>query len=803
MLHEILLSLSGHPSPLLRDDIAAAGGDGGGADAGVRANSGAAAGITPSERQLLGTVSHLSAVHVRLMTSTAQIADSHPSAICRAVAAAIDSIHLSAFQRRVLDVEESILRGDADLVGAYNIVPLTAVVGEFRRWTRPMDWLWELVQFMSAASVGADGRPGPACHAAAVMDRLRSELQSGYDDIERTAMSLVEVAETAWLRQVSAWILYGRLPSFGADDFFVQRRRRGQHGDDDDDDGEGGEGKMEEFVCASSLLPSFVTARSASSMLFIGKSLNHVKVRSTMDSGGRGLHHLSSNLSQLSGLRFPLDSAAFSRAIASVRLSLSENMLQSVLPVSRVTETLQLLRDFFLLGRGEFAMALTHEADERNRNRWKRADRLTRDGGLGNVTVKEGEVAAVLSRTWSVLGALQGQHADEDEQLELARDLFRLHLVKPPSSPETAAAPSTTGLVTPESLHASLASSPFGSLLFSVPSQLSIHLPSPLDMILSPADLELYSCVNAYLLSIRRAHIRLTDLWKITSLRRHHPAPRGAREDAVELRQRWSARMTTMRSSWTTASAAIFFLGETEGYFQTEVVAGLWGGFHAWLTGPSSSSSASAKKEEGRDVEEEGREEEEEKEEDLWLNSDSDAETEGPPYHDPQTISTAHALYLQTLVYRLLLTQPCYTTALHALLVHIDHLVAHAHRLHAIFTALDLEADAGVVDAFVDLHAEEAEVTALMRGVEAKVKRGIADVVSALRHLETDVTFAAAWEGDGVVDATADSADSRHWAGDMRGEYAGYEPARVGGINRLLMKLEFGGWLGTVGEVEY
>jgi hypothetical protein len=56
-----------------------------------------------------------------------------------------------------------------------------------------------------------------------VIDRLRSELQTGYQDVEEAARSLVAVAEVAWLKQVSAWILYGKLPSFGADDFFVQQ----------------------------------------------------------------------------------------------------------------------------------------------------------------------------------------------------------------------------------------------------------------------------------------------------------------------------------------------------------------------------------------------------------------------------------------------------------------------------------------------------------------------------------------------------------------------------------------------------
>jgi len=203
MLHEILLSLSGHPSPLLRTDTT---------------QPHALSGISPAERQLLASAAHLSEVHIKLISYTAQVANSHPSTICRAVATAIDSIHLAAFQRKVLDVEESILQDDPELVGAYNIVPLTAIMGEFKDWTRRMDWLWEMVQFMLAKD-----KKGNGCHGAQLMDRLRLELQSGYRDVQETALSLVAVAETAWLKQVSAWILYGRLPSFGSEDFFVQK----------------------------------------------------------------------------------------------------------------------------------------------------------------------------------------------------------------------------------------------------------------------------------------------------------------------------------------------------------------------------------------------------------------------------------------------------------------------------------------------------------------------------------------------------------------------------------------------------
>ncbi|KAK2616843.1 hypothetical protein QQS21_000221 [Conoideocrella luteorostrata] len=738
MLHEILLSLSGHPSPLLRKPASP--------------EADALAGITPPERQLLSSAGHISDLHTKLIAYSSEIAASHSSTICRAVATAISSVHLAAFQRKVLEVEESILKDDPELVGAYNIVPLTAVMGEFQQWTRRLEWLWDTVRFMMAPN-----QDGTACKGATLVDRLRDELQSGYQDVAATAESLVKVAETAWLKQVSAWVLYGRLPSFGADDFFVQKMPV----------------PPEDYAILADCLPSFVTGATASSMLFIGKSLNHVRAMNT-NSTSTGIAQVPAKLKELSALKVPLESADFAKAIKTIRIFLSQNTLQKMLPLAKVSEMMQLLRDFFLLGRGEFAMALTHEADEKIRNRWRRAGNLAyeKDQGLKNITVKDGEVAAVLNRTWSVLVSMQGQHAEEDDQLDLARSLIQLHLTK--SRPPAA-------LVTGKGLDVDaanlLAASPFRNMLFSVPAMLSLDLPSPLDMVISASDLQLYSCINAYLLSLRRANIRLTDLWKITSLRRHFPSPRGTSDHAVTIRERWSDRAWLLRSSWTTASAAIFFLGETEAYFQTEIVEGLWDGFHNWLLPQkrplhrSTSGHATP----------------------LHMHTKAPLtpiDNTPPPSssssssHDPQTLSTAHTLYLRTLTHRLLLTQPSFTQPLYTLLSHIDHLVTHLHRLHSLFTSIDLDHDAGVVDAFVDLQREQSQVFTSLRGVERRVKDGIENVVDALRALETDPKFLADWDGQGLVD-------------EEDGEERAYVPGRIGGVDRLLMKLDFGSWIGS------
>lgn len=773
MLHEILLSLSGHPSPLLRPDLSA--------------EASAAAGISPPERQLLSVAAHLSDVHIKLINSTARVSNSHPSAICRAVATAVKTIHLAAFQRKVLEVEEGILKQDPEYVGAYNIVPLTAVMGEFKQWIRRMDWLWDVVQFMSSTPPDSTH----LCWGAKIIEKLRTELQSGYRDIEETAASLVKAAETTWLRQTSAWVFYGKLPAIGGDDFFIQQAQ----GD---------------FATVPELVPLFVTPATASSILFIGKSINLIRTRNSTPSAMAGMQNVAARLQDINRLSFPINSVSLAKTVAGIRQSLSESTLQSILPLDKVVNMLSLLREFMLLGRGEFAMAVSQEADERIRNRWRRAGNLghsDKDEGVQNVIVKDGEVAAVLARAWSSLVTLQGRQSDDDTLLDQARDLLRLHLVK--SSP----VPPSAGPGLDADSAALLAALPFNTTLFSVPVTLSIQLPSPLDMVISPSDLQIYSCVNAYLLSLRRAHIRLTDLWKLTSLRRHHPCPRGTSDYAIELRKRWSERSFSMRSSWTTASAAIFFLGETEAYLQTEIVSALWQGFHSWLTGNSPNTQHTITNNNHKnthmhmhnasDIHNANDSSDQDDSHMSDANADADARqtfssTSAAPCHDQQALATGHTLYLRTLAHRLLLTQKSFTAPLFTLLMHIDHLVTHTHRLHSIYTAMDLETDAGVMDSFTDLEAEQDQVTHQLRAVQAKVRHDIETVINALETLSNDAHFLAAWEGDALASSAAAEQED-----DLLAPGQAYKPQRLGGLDRLLRKLDFGSWFGKRDDFVY
>ena len=527
----------------------------------------------------------------------------------------------------------------------------------------------------------------------------------------------------------------------------------------------------QEYESRRELLPAFVSGSTEASLLFIGRSLNHIRVKGISNATSPELDLLSSHLKLLSSLKFPINSSSFSRVVASIRLSLSQTTLQKLLPLSKVIEILSLLREFFLLGRGEFAIALITEADEKIRSRWRRSDNLgyEKRDGLGNIIVKEGEVSAVLARTWAAMGSLQGQNddQDEDEQLELARDLVRLNITK------TNATTPSKGSQTSQST-SRIVSTPFRNLLLSVPVVLTLQIPSPLDLFLTPTDLQSYSSINAYLLSIHRAHLRLTDLWKITSLRRDHPAPPGppygsstAGQNKVHTqRERARGRSEAMRSVWATSSAAVFFLGETEAYLQGEVVKGTWVGFKNWLTGEASSRPTSSKTPQ-------------DDEEDIWLQAgrESTTQTGISQTHDPQTLADAHRRYLGALAANLLLTTPSFTDPLYHLLQQIDQLVALVHRVHSIWQSLDLEADEGVVDAFSDFNKEEKDVREQLVVVAESVKTAIEELVKSLRDADHEKDGWGSGFGELVL-----------------GDEGAYVPSKVGRVDRLLMKLDFGGW---------
>ena len=729
MLHEVLLALSGHPSPLFNDS-----------DPSQLPTDALAVEefglLTASERALLRSIGHLSELHRKTRNHVERIAQTHSSTICRAVATSIQQVHLARFQDKILAVESKILTKDTTLVGAYDIVPLAGVVGEFDDWHRRMQWFWEITCFMESNESSANG--SARCTGAGLVDRLRLEQQTGYPDIESAAVELSNVAETAWLRQLASWVLYGKLPSFGADDFFI-RPRDVEHGD------------HASFLKDKHLLPRFVSAPTASSILFIGKSLHQIRKygRQNVIVEGQPSHSLSesglvaAHLEHLSTLQLPIVSAQLSRAISAIRLSLSQNVLKMLLPMDVTLQLLSCLREYFLLGRGDFATTLIQEADRRLHARQESMGRLLQQDpvkALQGLSIKDAEFHQTLSQTWK---ALASQDEDtEDDILDFARKHVSLL-----ASTDVDSRPSTSDSVHGASAH--LSTIQFNDLLFPSAASLRLSVNPPLDLFVSQKDIEAYSAINSYLLSIRRARLRLSDLWRRTPARRDHPAPASSSTaNVTEIRQRTVSRRVASRKVWATTSAALFLLSETSAYFEGEIIRESWDQFESWVKQPAS--------------------------EELLDASHRSSATESAnstTQKDPETLASGHRAFLASLTYALLLNDVLYTKEIRSLLGNVDHLIAFFNRQLEIHQKLDVEHDSAGETAYTT--EEERRISLELDRARKRVDSDLKSTVNRLRQLDQE----RIGSGRYLSVSTADSE---------------FEPWKGGGVDRLLMKLEFG-----------
>ena len=518
-------------------------------------------------------------------------------------------------------------------------------------------------------------------------------------------------------------------------DFFIKEE------DSDLAQDAGGPG-MKEYHIVKKLLPAFVTQHTASSLLFIGRALSMIRLR-----GGAGIGNtaaaspqmtlLPRHLEFLQSLESPLSPQKLSNAIANIRLSLSRHTLQTLLPAEKILDTVHVLREFFLLGRGEFAVSIIEQADERTRNSWRPQSVKPSKGPL----VKEGEVAAVLTRTWGFMSSLQGEEV-VDERLDTARDLIYLSLHTPPAA-------------TPSSKKRG---ENFRNILVGVPVSLNFHLSWPLELFLQPADLEEYDALFAYLISIRKTQMKLQSLWKgrRNPMQRTDKSRTENREEAKGYRETLKARDAAERNIWATAGVAVFFLETLVDYWQGEVIEGAFSTL-VEIISPQ-------KPDDGNESEEDG---------DIWTKVDEASEApsrlddEEAKQQDPESLMRAHHAYLDTIKRNLFVTDIVFAPLIKQLLHACDLLAGAVGRLISQHTFEDLNIQ--------ELYVQDAQRTYEMvqencDGVRALLRQ----LVGRLQRIDEERD---GWTGDDIF-APAASTTAR--------------PENSLKVDRLLMRMDLG-----------
>ncbi|TKA65620.1 hypothetical protein B0A55_07286 [Friedmanniomyces simplex] len=399
-------------------------------------------------------------------------------------------------------------------------------------------------------------------------------------------------------------------------------------------------------------------------------------------------------------------------------------------------KTKNLMPDFltyFLLGHGEFAVALIDEAETRLQARQQSMGRLLQQDplkALQNLSIKDAELHQTLSSAWKRLAR---EEDAEDVVLNFARQRVRLSV--PSTKPSRPASSESVSTHAPQ-----ISPIAFNDLLFPSATSLSLDIGPPLDLFISPGDIETYTAINAYLLAVRRAQVRLSELWRRTSARRDHAAKKKA-----------AKRMRNTREVWATSSAALHLISETAAYLEGEVVKGSCDHFESWVEKPTSN--------EGFD--------------ESMGSVQSDRSPEVVAQRDPETLAAAHRTFAAALTYSLLLTDIPYTRELRSLLGNIDALIAFFNSLLDAQQKADLTDDAssGEDSYTVD---EAARLELELDRARKKVDSDLRSVASRLRQLDHE------------------RIGSGRYLEVHASESGGFEPWRGGGVDRLLMKLEFG-----------
>lgn len=766
MLHEVLLALSGHPSPLFDEAFAQ--------DFPL---------ITPAEGALLKLVGHLAHLHKAIRLQTKTILEKHPSVICRSVANTILSKHLSRFQQAIVDVEERILSSDSSTVGAYNIVPLASVVSNFNDWRRRLEWLSELSHWIQPTSPSEMRGERSCSHGSQLINRLRDDSLTGYPDIEALAIDLTKTAETAWLRQLSTWILKGRAGDCSAWDFIISEKTTAS-------------GTNHTLpIVNGRCLPEFVTSDIAASILYIGKTLNYVESSSTANEPHSAVASLNNMAVQASSLQArsqyvthletldsPITAIQLSVAVSLMRSNLSRQLVHGLLPTHKLAGTLSLLRQFFLACPADFVDSLIYESDKYMRLRHSQiraTSKSSKGPDLAGVMMRETEVEKVLANTWGALAATLGMHQTTDASLDWARENVRLQMTKPSSNDARQGAGDDSN----EFGQRMLPDDHFEDVLLATPINLTLELKPPLDLFLNKTDVKSYTTIFSYLTAIRKSYLHLANMWRNNMLRKGSAFAAGPRSSyqyrmhsSRKLRLRALKREADMKPMWAVMSSAVFFLSEL-GEHNAEVIGSSWERLRLWLRlspeGPGGFLEQPFQPFSRSDNLRSDRAKMSGMTKEFSDSIASIADVSNPlaldvnPQHDPELVSEAHRQYLAALVGTLLLPQASYIKALRSMLLRVDQLVAYVTRLQGIQVSLDLQ-DEGVDDGFADQYAQEhREVHAEMMSAGQRLAASQLAVTEQLRVAQT--------------------ASRMLYQTDAR---TGFQPWNDGGIDRLLMRLD-------------
>uniref|UniRef100_A0A8B9MNJ5 Gamma-tubulin complex component n=1 Tax=Accipiter nisus TaxID=211598 RepID=A0A8B9MNJ5_9AVES len=484
--------------------------------------------LHPSETSVLNRLCRLGTDYIRFAefveqyTGHVQQQDHHPSQqnqsglhgiYLRAFCTGLDSV-LQPYRQALLDLEQEFLADPHLSISHVN---------------------YSLDQFQllfPSVMVMVEQIKTQKIHGCQILETVHKHSCGGLPPVRSALEKILAVCHGVMYKQLSAWMLHGLLLDQHEEFFIKQGPSSGnvpsQPEEDDDDLGIGGlTGKQlrelqdlrlieEENMLAPSLkqfslrvemLPSYIPVRVAEKILFVGESVQMFEnqnvnltrkgsiLKNQEDTFAAELHRLKQQ---------PLFSLVdFESVVDWIRSTVAEHLWKLMVEESDLLGQLKIIKDFYLLGRGELFQAFIDTAQHMLKT------------PPTAVTEHDVNVAFQQSAHKVLL--------DDDNLLPLLHLTIEYHGKEHKDTSQTREGPSRelSPREAPASGWAALG--------------LSYKVQWPLHILFTPAVLEKYNVVFKYLLSVRRVQAELQHCWALQMQRKHL---KSNRTDAIKWRLR-------------------------------------------------------------------------------------------------------------------------------------------------------------------------------------------------------------------------------------------------------------------------
>ncbi|CAG5115406.1 unnamed protein product [Candidula unifasciata] len=342
-------------------------------------------------------------------------------------------------------------------------------------------------------------------HGCYILDILYKNATFGMPGVKNALNRILFVCHGLLFKQLSAWMLHGII-SDPYNEFFIQRAQHGldvtdrQAESDDDDLGIMGltgrqlqkvhlGSEMEvtphdtgQFCIAAGLLPSYIPVRVARKILFVGESVQMFerdkhKIKSTHKAGtimSSREDEFAADLQELSK-QPEFNSIGFETIIDRIRAHAAEYLWMLVCEEADLRSELRILKDYFLLGRGELYLAFIDQAQHLLR--------------APPVSTTEHDVNRAF------------QHAARNVLIDNDALLQRFHLTIPKLAKEKKKPESNSPQVEAETGWSGLG--------------LTYSVRWPLHIFFTPSILEKYNRIFRFLLAVRRTQLDLQHCWSL------------------------------------------------------------------------------------------------------------------------------------------------------------------------------------------------------------------------------------------------------------------------------------------------